>query len=76
MRLWPRRKTSYVPTTDYFNGWRDGYDIGLAVRLARVSNDHGFVALIMMLGFAGWWPGPAACPACRVERCPEKVYYP
>ena len=24
--------------------------------LARVSNDHGFVALIMMLGFAGWWP--------------------
>jgi len=24
--------------------------------LARVSNDHGFVALIMMLGFAGSWP--------------------
>ncbi|HSR28879.1 MAG TPA: FAD-dependent oxidoreductase, partial [Actinomycetes bacterium] len=24
--------------------------------LARVSNDHGFVALIMMVGFAGWRP--------------------
>ena len=29
---------------------------GAAPALARVSNDHGFVALIMMVGFAGWWP--------------------
>jgi predicted alternative tryptophan synthase beta-subunit len=23
--------------------------------LARVSNDHGFASLIMMLGFSHWW---------------------
>ena len=25
-------------------------------RLARVSNDHDFVALIMLVGFSGWRP--------------------
>jgi hypothetical protein len=49
----------YVATPQYIysfdlTAW--GWIHILLGALARVSNDHGFVALIMMLGFAGSWP--------------------
>ncbi|MGH9058309.1 MAG: hypothetical protein ACRDZY_02145, partial [Acidimicrobiales bacterium] len=36
--------------------WVASQAIEIANGLARVSNDHGFAGLIMMLEFSHWWP--------------------